>query len=654
MVFDSQILNMKKFKKYIVLLICLFSIFSLQSQELSTTSRKAIKAFNEAEQAFRMKNNHNVEMWVNLAIEADSNFFEAWILKGEFYEEMKKDSNAIVVYQHALAIDSLKYPGAWFFMANLEYKNGMYEVAIDHYQHYLRFPNIREARISEINHYITNCQFAIEAIQSPVLFEPKNLGSNVNSKHNDYFPCLTADNSTLLFTRLLPDERAFTGRQEDFYISLKNEGEWSQAIEIGKPINTEYNEGAPSLSVDGNTLIFTACESINGYGEDRYGYGRCDLFISQKSGSSWIEPENVGQPVNSEFWESQPSLSADGMSLYFVSNRDRNYNIWVAQINEYGDWGKPQKLNDNINTSGYEGSVFIHPDNQTLYFSSDGLVGMGGLDIYMSRRDSTGDWGKAINLGYPINTHKDENSIVISAEGELAMFASDRADGFGGLDIYEFELYEEARPQFVTYMKGKVFDAESKKKLGARFELIDLKTSEVMIKSQANIGSGEFIVCIPTERDYALNVSFDGYLFYSENFNLTGVYSNTEPFLMDIPLKPIKAGESVVMKNVFFEHDKYLLLDGSKVELGKLITFLEQNPTVKIEIGGHTDNVGDTVYNLELSQKRAKAVNDYLVEMGMDQVRLLYKGYGESQPVDTNETEEGRANNRRTEVRILE
>ncbi len=645
---------MKNSKFSLPLVFLLLLSVLLHSQELSTTSRKAIKAFNEAENAFRMKNNHKVEMWVNLAIEADSNFFEAWILKGEFYEVMKKDSNAIIAYQYALTIDSVKYPGAWFFMAELEYKNGMYEPAIAHYKQYLKFPNIRAARINEINHHILNCQFAIEAIKKPVPFEPKNLGGQVNSKYNDYFPCLTADNATLLFTRLLTDERAFTGRQEDFYVSEKKDGKWEQAKEIGPPINTEYNEGAPSLSVDGNTLIFTACESINGYGKDRQGYGRCDLFISQKRGQFWVDPENVGQPVNSNYWESQPSLSADGMSLYFVSNRDKNYDIWVTQLNQYGDWGKPQKLNSNINTLGYEGSVFIHPDNQTLYFSSDGLIGMGGLDIYMSRRDSTGDWGEAVNLGYPINTHKDENSIVISAEGELAMFASDREDGFGGLDIYEFELYESARPQFVTYMKGKVFDIETNMKLGARFELIDLKTSEIIIQSHANIGSGEFIVCLPTDRKYALNVSFDGYLFHSENFNLEGIHSNTQPFLMDIPLKQIKPGESVVMKNVFFEHDKYLLLDGSKVELGKLITFLEQNPEVKIEIGGHTDNVGDLSYNLELSQKRAKAVNDYLVEQGVDQLRLLYKGYGETEPVDTNDTDEGRANNRRTEVRILE
>ncbi len=276
---------MKKFKKYSILLIFLFSISSLQSQELSTTSRKAIKAFNEAEQAYRMKNNPSVEMWINFAIEADSNFFEAWILKAEFNEEMKNDSNAILAYQHALSIDSVKYPGAWFYLADLEYRNGMYEQAITHYMQYQGFSNISEKRNAEINKHIRNCEFAIESIKSPVPFEPKNLGANVNSEHNDYFPCLTADNATLLFTRLLPDERAFTGRQEDFYVSLKKEGEWTPAFEIGNPINTEYNEGAPSLSVDGNTIIFTACESINGYGEDRHGYGRCDLFVSQKSGS---------------------------------------------------------------------------------------------------------------------------------------------------------------------------------------------------------------------------------------------------------------------------------------------------------------------------------------------------------------------------------
>jgi len=641
-------------KLFFLLIFLLFVIAQSYSQELSTNSRKAIKAFHEGENEFTLKNYPQAEMWFNFAIENDPEFFEAWILLGELYEESKKDSLAINSYKAALAIDSVKYPGAWYYMADLEYKSGRYAAAILHYNQYLIFPKISDKRRSQIDKKLANCEFAIITLKNPVPFEPINLGPNINSNLNEYFPCLTADNSTLLFTRLLKDPRAFTGRQEDFFYSVFSDEEWKPAVDIGLPINSEYNEGAPSLSVDGQTLIFTACESIKGYGEGRKGYGRCDLFISIKDDYVWLRPRNIGPPVNSRYWESQPSIAADGRSLYFVSNRDSNYDIYVSERNSNGEWRQPERLNDNINTEGYEGSVYIHPDNQTLYFSSDGMIGMGGLDIYMSRKDSTGSWGKAVNLGYPINTHKDENSIVISANGEMALFASDREEGFGGLDIYGFELYEEARPQFVTYMKGKVFDAETKKKLGAKFELIDLETSEISAQSTANAGNGEFLVCLPTNREYALNVSLDGYLFYSENFNLTGIHTDAEPFIKDIPMKPIKAGESVVMRNVFFSHDKYELLPQSKIELGKLINFLERNPAVKIEIGGHTDNIGEVAYNIDLSEKRAQAVNDYLVEQGIDQHRLFYKGYGESQSVDSNETPEGRANNRRTEFRVLD
>ncbi|MEZ5083299.1 MAG: OmpA family protein [Bacteroidales bacterium] len=325
----------------------------------------------------------------------------------------------------------------------------------------------------------------------------------------------------------------------------------------------------------------------------------------------------------------------------------------MTYLNDKGDWSVPEMLPETINTKGYEGSVFIHPDNQTLYFSSDGHVGMGGMDIYFSRKDSLGRWGWPVNLGYPINTHKDENSILINAGGDLAMFASDRKTGYGALDLYSFELYEEARPQFVTYFKGIVFDEGTKSKLKARFELTDLKTGEVAITSFSNAGNGEFLVCIPTDKNYALTVSCDGYLFFSENFGISGTNTTQDPFLKDIPLKRIKAGEKVVMKNIFFETDKFELKESSKVELNKLIEFLNNNPTVKIEIGGHTDNVGSPEYNLELSLNRAKAVNDFLVERGIDQLRILYKGYGETNPIDSNETEEGRANNRRTEFKVI-
>ena len=638
-----------------ILIIVIFGIFcSLNShaQDLSTQSKKAAKLFNEGEGLFRLQDYVRAENKFKEAIEIDPEFFEAWVMIAELFERTKRDSNAIVAYNRAIQIDSTIYPSAWLYLGELEYENGLYSEAKSHLSDYLSKKTGNPENTSKAEKHIQNCDFALEAMKHPVPFKPINAGPEVNTSLNEYFPCLTADNEVLLFTRLLKDTNSFTGKQEDFYTSKKINDGWSTAVNIGLPINTMYNEGAPTLSADGNMLLFTACESVNGYGAKRSGFGRCDLFIASKNGDRWNAPFNAGAPVNSKNWESQPSLSADGRTLYFVSNRDKNYDIFVSSMDETGEWTIPEKLGENINTDGYEGSVFIHPDNQSLYFSSDGRLGMGGMDIFISRKDSTGQWGKPVNLGYPINTWKDENSIVISADGELAMFASDRKEGYGGLDLYTFELYPEARPQFVTYVKGSVFDATSKKPLKARFELTNLQNGEIAVTSYSNSGNGEFLVCLPTDHDYALSVSLDGYLFYSENFNLSGVHSSVDPFLKDIPLKPVKVGERVVMNNIFFQTDQYELLETSRFELRKLLDFLDRNPDIKIEIGGFTDNVGSPEYNLELSKNRAKAVNDYLISKGVDQARIKYIGYGETHPVDTNNTEQGRANNRRTEFKV--
>jgi len=621
---------------------------------LSTTSRKAVKAYELAEMAFRFEEYRKAEQLLKEAVDTDPLFFEAFILLGELYEQTKADTGAIDAYRRAVEIAPDKYPAAFFYLASLEFSNGMYENALAHYEVYLSYEGIQEKnrKIAEKN--ILNSRFAMEALKNPVPFAPVNLGSNINTEANEYFPCLTADNQTLLFTRLVKDPKSYTGRQEDFFTSIWRENDWQPATNIGPPINTINNEGAPTLSADGNILIFTACESVNGYGPGRSGYGRCDLFISERIGTNWSAPLNLGYPVNTRHWESQPSISSDGRSLYFVSNRDGYYNIYVTLMNEEGGWTEPEKLGNNINTDGYEGSVFIHPDNQTLYFSSDGHVGMGGLDIFMSRRDSTGEWGTPVNLGYPINTHRDENSILVSANGMLAMFASDREEGYGGLDLYAFDLYEAVRPLFVTYLKGIVFDEKTGEKLHARFELTDLLSGEVAVRSFSNTGSGEFLVSLPTDRDYALTVSKDGYLFFSENFSLSGVHLTTDPFLKDIPMKSIQTGETVVLRNIFFETDKYDLKESSLVELRKLFDFMKFNSGIRMEIGGHTDNVGTDEYNMQLSRNRAKAVHDYLISTGIEQERVVFKGYGSSYPIDSNESEEGRANNRRTEFKVIE
>ena len=319
-------------------------------------------------------------------------------------------------------------------------------------------------------------------------------------------------------------------------------------------------------------------------------------------------------------------------------------------------------------------SPFIHTDNKTLYFASDGLIGMGGCDLFVSRKIllypsdrlpapnpsgersdglQNSEWQTPVNLGYPINTYKDEIGLIVNARGNLAMFSSDRLSK-QGKDIYEFDLYEQARPVKVNYVKGKVFDADTKKRLKAKFELIDLETAKIVVESHSNSINGEYLVCLPIDKNYALNVSKKGYLFYSENFSLKNLADPSKPYFIDVALQPIKVGEKVVLKNIFFETDSYELKLESKAELEKLIYYMKENPGIKVEISGHTDNVGSKEHNKKLSHNRAKSVFEYLTQDFPSLTeRLTYKGYDYSEPIATNDTEEGRAKNRRTEFKII-
>jgi len=277
---------------------------------------------------------------------------------------------------------------------------------------------------------------------------------------------------------------------------------------------------------------------------------------------------------------------------------------------------------------------------------------MGDFDLFVSRLDSNGNWSKPKNLGYPINTYRDEVGLIVNARGDIAYYASDIHPSTGK-DIYCFTLYEDARPHEVSYMKGRVFDENTRDRLKARFELYDLNDGTLISQSFSDPVTGEFLLCIPTNKNYMLNVEHKGYLFYSDNFELEGIYHLEKPFLKDVPLKRVKTGEKTVLKNIFFETDSYLLKPESVFELDKLIRFLKTNSDLSIEISGHTDNIGTREYNQTLSENRAKSVVEYLISKGISADRLVYKGYGFDQPIDENDTEAGRANNRRTELKII-
>jgi outer membrane protein OmpA-like peptidoglycan-associated protein len=330
----------------------------------------------------------------------------------------------------------------------------------------------------------------------------------------------------------------------------------------------------------------------------------------------------------------------------------QNPDIYMSVMDEKGQFGKAVRLSDVINTKGNEESVFIHPDNQTIYFSSDGHPGLGGLDIFMSRRKPNGEWGEPINLGYPINTFNDENSLLVSRDGKIAYFASDRPGGYGGLDIYTFDLYEAAQPGKTIYVKGKIYDAATKLPLEADVDVVDLQTGNSVVKWVSNKTNGEFFICLPVNKNYAFNTSKTGYLFHSENFAMVEK-KDCQPFALSIPLSPITKDSIVVLRNVFFETNKFDLKDESKSELNKLVDFLNKNPTLKIEISGHTDNIGEKKLNQILSENRSKSVLEYLVSNGIAKERLTFKGYGDSKPVVANDSDEHRQMNRRTEFKVI-
>ncbi len=662
--------------KWIYVLCFALSINALMAQpgQYTSTKKKAIAHYEAGIKAYEKYDLKTVqpdykgaESSLKKAIAADDQFIEAYILLAQVYMDWGKNKEAIQRLEQSIAINPDFFPNSFYFLARLQMREAEYEAAKDALRRFLALPRIPAEMKNNAEKLLASAEFAAQAVRNPVPFKPVNLGPGVNTNRPEYFPTITADDQVLLFTRLVSDERSVYGEQEDFFVSTRQaDGTWSKGVSVSNRINTPFNEGAPSLSADGQVLIFTACEIEGDYGSYRDGYGSCDLFVSRRRGTEWSRPVNIGRPINTNIWESQPSLSADGRSLYFVratrgKDGRRTSDIWWSRRNDSGEWEEPKRLSDKINTDGNEASVLIHPDGQTLYFSSDGHPGMGGLDIYMSRRDEKGEWGTPVNLGYPINTSADENSLLVSSDGKVAFFASDRPGGYGGLDLYSFELPENVRPQVTTYLKGVVYNAQTKELLEARFELIDLQTGQVRVESFSDPVTGEFLVAIATNHDYALNVSRPGFNFYSKNFSLIAQAGQTDPFLMDIPLVPIEVAEPIRLDNVFFDFDKYELRTESFPELDKLYEFMRKNPGISVQINGHTDSRGDKQRNQVLSENRAKSVVDYLVAKDAKQAnagklaeRLSYKGYGDTLPkVPNASTEEEHQQNRRTEYEIL-
>jgi outer membrane protein OmpA-like peptidoglycan-associated protein/tetratricopeptide (TPR) repeat protein len=643
--------------RYAIFLLFSFLLINIYSQDLSTKSKKARKLYEEANSYLIYGRYYEAKENLLKAVAADPQFIEAYLLLGDAEQDQRNFDSAISYYKKSLIIDSDRFPSTHYFLGKLYMNRGNYREAQKYFKNYVGYENANQLFFTDASKNLLNCEFALNALQNPVDFIPINMGKSINSIYSEYFPTMTVDGSSLLFTRLLGEEGS--RQQEDFYLSIKNSSDqWVGAQNIGHPLNTQLNEGAATISADGSIIIFTACGQFGNYGPNREGYGSCDLFLTKRlSGNRWMQAINLGPPINTSKWESQPSLSSDGETLYFVREKrtanKRESDIMVSHLDDEGYWGKPEALPKTINTDESETSVFIHPDNRTLYFSSKGHIGMGGSDLFMSQKDINDEWGPALNLGYPINTYNDENSLLVDPNGEIAYFASDREGGLGGLDIYSFELPKELRADPVSYFKGIVYDSITKEVLTASVELIDAIDSKLISRTLSNKQGSFFLTLIP-RYDYVINVSKEGYLFYSDGLFINEQFDKLKPYIKNIPLLPLEVGNSVVLKNIFFELDKSNLKPESEAELNKLIDFLIENPKIRVEIGGHTDNQGSYAYNKKLSEERAKSVYEYLTNNGIKEDRLTYKGYSYDAPLENNNTDEGRAKNRRTEFKIIE
>lgn len=628
-----------------------YSLKDCNAQPLSTESKRAAKLFEEGRKNFGLQNYEEASQYLKKAISADDQFLEAYMLLGDVLKSLDDNQAAVDIYEKVISINPDKYPEVYYFCGLLHFDLQQYDAGIEKLTHFLSVEQKKSLRIKEAQFYLACSRFAKNALSNPVPFQTKNLGKNINTGTDEFINAVSSDELRLYFTGQDPTLNAAREADRFFYSSRINVGdEWRPSQLAGPPLNTLENQGALTITPDGRYLLFAGCQWPDGLGS-------CDIYAAKITDGQFGEPQNLGNKVNSNAWDSQPSLSSDGRTLYFTSNRSGGYgksDIWKSYLQDDGNWSTPENLGSTINTFGSEMAPFIHPDGATLYFSSDRHAGMGGIDLFVSRQDENDNWSEPLNLGYPINTHGDEFNIVVNAKGDNAYISARLPEGIGGYDVYQFELHQAIRPHPSTYVKGIVADAKTLNPLNAFFVLFDLDTGKEMVRSFSDEKTGEFLICLPTDRDYALNVSKEDYLFHSENFALTGIYSDLEPYQMNISLSPILTGETIILKNIFFDTGKSELKPESISELTRLFEFLQSNPSVKIEISGHTDNIGGDEYNLSLSNSRAKSVVDYLIANGIHSDRLQYKGYGFSLPVSDNDTEDGRASNRRTEFKVIQ
>lgn len=633
---------MSKIFKSALLLFVFIALQDAVAQNFSTKDKRTMKGYEEALSLFKSRQYSDFFEVIDATIALDTAFTEAYLLAMQASIEKGYGKRAIFYGEKAYRLNPTLHPPLASILGKLYLRNGQYDEAIECFRFFVKHNPNQAVKVDES---LDKALFAKRLKDNPVRFIPQNMGDSINTCYDDYWPSISGDGRIFVKTSNIPRQDIPSIYQEDFFVSKCDTiGKWSKVRLLTGSINTLVNEGAQSLTADGNGMYFTKC--IND----------CNIYYSKLKNGGWGEPEMLPPPVNTTSSDKQPSISADGRFLFFTSNRSGGYggyDLYMATKDmETGEWLEVRNLGPKINTLKNDVAPFIHFDGQTLYFASDGHKGLGGLDLFMTRLDSKGEWTTPVNLGYPVNTHGEEQGLVISSDAKNTFIASNREEG-KGLDIYVFELPDSLKPQVSSYLKGVVVDAKTKKPLAAEIVLSNLKTGKDEFVSSSDADNGTFFTSLPSATSYALHVSRKGYLFNSQSFMLDSSKTIQNPLELRIELEPICVGSTTVLRNIYFEVNSYMLKPESEVELNKLVKLLNSNPTLWIEISGHTDNTGSVQLNSMLSTNRAKEVVKYLIANGVDINRLRAVGYGSSKPIVPNDSLENKAKNRRTEFKVI-
>lgn len=656
-----------------------FAILLITSSSLALAQKIDKKALREGDYSYSQGDYKTASEFYEQILPAAATNAEIQYRAGVCYLELGYEKKAITYLERAGQLKPDVHQDYLYMLARAYQIAHRFDDAKAKFNAFIKSSQNTED-IAAAEERIRQCEVGKELVDSPVRAKIDNIGGIINGKYSEYAPVIAADESVMMFTStregstgglLAPNGEFY----EDIYESRHVNGQWLAPRNMGEPINTQYHDACIALAPNGDELFI-------------YKDKDQDIFVSKKRGDGWSKPKNMGSNINTKYSELSISVTADEKTVYFSSNRPGGYggfDIYMSKMDKDGDWGPAVNLGPLINTGRDEDAPFISPDGQVLYFSSRGHETMGGYDIFISFLENN-KWTDPVNIGYPINTAQDDIYFVLSADGKHGYYASGKEGGRGGKDIYIITMpkavdeeavltknVEEAKAEenmkvekqktenlaagktksAVTILQGKVFDEITLKPVKAMFTLVDNATGEVLSEQSSDSLTGSYLVTLPSGKNYGIAVSKDDYLFHSENFDLPPS-DDYQEINKDIGLKKIAVGSRIILKNIFFDTDKATLRPESNTELDRLYDLMVEVPTLKIEISGHTDNVGSATHNQKLSENRASAVTDYLLKKGIGGGRMTFQGYGFTRPIAPNDTPENRQLNRRTEFEIKE